>query len=333
MRSQLEEERCPNCGGAVPERFCTRCGQERLPHRQTVLVLLKEFVEGVFSFDSLVVRSLIPLLFRPGFLTQEYMAGRRQRYISPLRIYLTVSVLFFAVGLIAPASAPSQASPAQAGGEAQVADRNTGRTLVPSAKTASKRHEAARAAPANSVVRPRVTLHGTLTLTKAELPTSEAAYEAEQTQLPPFQRDGVWTHFLTIKAIRRERMPQGEYNARVIGNLQKAMFIILPIFALLLQALYFRTHPLFLEHLVFTLHIQSFTYTLLSLQQLLQAPSLIITRMIILITMVYQFEAVRRVYKQWLPTTILKFLALNIAWAFVQSFLMMALAYLTVFQL
>lgn len=56
---------------------------------------LQHFLNDYFTFDSKIVRSFRPLLFKPGFLTTEFLNGRRVRYIPPLRMYLFVSILFF----------------------------------------------------------------------------------------------------------------------------------------------------------------------------------------------------------------------------------------------
>ena len=54
-----------------------------------------DFLGDYFTFDSLILRSVRPLLFKPGFLTQEFLAGRRVSYIPPLRMFIFISIVFF----------------------------------------------------------------------------------------------------------------------------------------------------------------------------------------------------------------------------------------------
>jgi hypothetical protein len=56
---------------------------------------LHQFMSDYFTFDSKFFKSVIPLLFKPGFLTTEFFAGRRVRYITPLRLYIFISIVFF----------------------------------------------------------------------------------------------------------------------------------------------------------------------------------------------------------------------------------------------
>ena len=56
---------------------------------------LHELAEEFLHWDGKLGRTFRLLITRPGALTKEYLAGRRIGYISPLRVYLTCSVLFF----------------------------------------------------------------------------------------------------------------------------------------------------------------------------------------------------------------------------------------------
>jgi len=89
---------CPNCEAAMPDGagYCASCGQAALGDN-SFGHFLHQFLGDYFTFDSKITRSLKPLLFAPGELTQEYMRGRRQRYIPPLRLFIFLSVLFFLV--------------------------------------------------------------------------------------------------------------------------------------------------------------------------------------------------------------------------------------------
>lgn len=89
---------CANCGSPLVGRFCSSCGQRADTHAHSVGHFLHEFAEALTHADSRVWSTLLALLRRPGFLTREYFAGHRARYLEPLRVYLFMSVLFLLVG-------------------------------------------------------------------------------------------------------------------------------------------------------------------------------------------------------------------------------------------
>lgn len=88
---------CPNCDTAVSGNFCHACGQETALHPPSTREFVHEFIGHYVALEGKLWKSLGLLLFRPGRLTLEYINGRRVRYIQPLRLYLTLSVIFFAV--------------------------------------------------------------------------------------------------------------------------------------------------------------------------------------------------------------------------------------------
>ncbi len=85
--------RCLNCGEPVTKRFCPECGQETAHRIVPLRDLIHEVINEFFSFDTRLLQSLRLLLTQPGFLAAEYVAGRRARYLSPLRLYLILSAL------------------------------------------------------------------------------------------------------------------------------------------------------------------------------------------------------------------------------------------------
>jgi len=86
---------CANCGVTLYGRYCADCGQRRDSATPTVGHLAEETFETVTHADSRLWRTLRALLTRPGMLTREYFAGRRERYLPPIRLYLVLSVAFF----------------------------------------------------------------------------------------------------------------------------------------------------------------------------------------------------------------------------------------------
>lgn len=90
--------RCENCGVPLQGDHCHGCGQPTMGLVRHFSSVIGDFFDTVFNIDSRVLRTLGPLLARPGFLSMEYFAGRRVRYVTPMRLFLFLSLLaFFAI--------------------------------------------------------------------------------------------------------------------------------------------------------------------------------------------------------------------------------------------
>jgi Protein of unknown function (DUF3667) len=91
----LAAARCENCGAALSGRYCAACGQRAEPPVHSLWHFMQVAAEDLTHADSRLWRTLAALLFRPGYLTREFLAGRRARYLPPVRLYLVLSVAFF----------------------------------------------------------------------------------------------------------------------------------------------------------------------------------------------------------------------------------------------
>ena len=89
--------RCHNCGADAQGNYCPNCGQETQIALPSAFAFLRDAAGRYISFDGRMWRSLVALLFRPGFLTREYLSGRRRRYVRPARLFVALSIVFFAV--------------------------------------------------------------------------------------------------------------------------------------------------------------------------------------------------------------------------------------------
>lgn len=94
---ERKETDCLNCGAEVKGRFCHICGQENIETRETLWGLITHFVYDIVHFDGKFFSTLRHLLFRPGFVSLQYVQGRRASYIHPIRMYVFTSALFFIV--------------------------------------------------------------------------------------------------------------------------------------------------------------------------------------------------------------------------------------------
>lgn len=95
----MNSKSCQNCNFQLADEYlyCPKCGQKDTSKLASVRGLIVDFLGDYFTFDSKIFKSLRPLVFRPGFLTLEYLKGKRVSYIPPLRLYLFVSIFFFVV--------------------------------------------------------------------------------------------------------------------------------------------------------------------------------------------------------------------------------------------
>ena len=96
---------CLNCGAALSGPFCSQCGQNAAPPHPSVHELAHDALEQFAHWDGKVGATLRCLIARPGALTCDVLAGRRARYVSPLRLYLTCSVVYFLLSASAPSGA------------------------------------------------------------------------------------------------------------------------------------------------------------------------------------------------------------------------------------
>ena len=95
------DRRCLNCSEPLAGAFCAGCGQRSVPADPTIKELAGDAWQELSGYDGRILNTFRALL-RPGKLTLEYLQGRRARYLSPVRIYLMVSVLYFLVAAAAP---------------------------------------------------------------------------------------------------------------------------------------------------------------------------------------------------------------------------------------
>ena len=86
---------CLNCGASLSGLFCASCGQRDLPPYPSVRELAVDAVSEFSGWDGRLASTLRALIQRPGKLTHEFLEGRRVRYISPLRLYLMASLVYF----------------------------------------------------------------------------------------------------------------------------------------------------------------------------------------------------------------------------------------------
>jgi hypothetical protein len=99
MSSHLRANKeCLNCGYTVDRAYCSNCGQKNTETRQPFLHLFAHFIEDLTHYDGAFWKTIKHLLFRPARLTKEYLQGKRQTYVPPVKLYIFISfVTFFTI--------------------------------------------------------------------------------------------------------------------------------------------------------------------------------------------------------------------------------------------
>jgi hypothetical protein len=86
---------CENCGAPLNGEFCAQCGQHAIDYRRSIFRVLLDAADSFLNWDTKFLHSMNQLLLHPWQLTNDFNAGRRARYVHPLRLYLIASIVFF----------------------------------------------------------------------------------------------------------------------------------------------------------------------------------------------------------------------------------------------
>ena len=94
-RPDVQSRACLNCGVPLAGAYCAQCGQRDIPPYPSVRDLVIDAFWELSGWDGRFASTVRALVRRPGMLTREFLEGRRARYLSPLRLYLMASLVYF----------------------------------------------------------------------------------------------------------------------------------------------------------------------------------------------------------------------------------------------
>jgi hypothetical protein len=331
---------CANCGAPLAGEYCAKCGQRHEPHVHTIAHFASEAFESITHADSRLWRTLGYLLTRPGLLTREFFAGRRARYLPPFRLYIVISVVFFLVGMpermsvkpTAPVDTLDSATLNEQAEQFESAD-----SPLPEAmrKRSAEylRKKAAQAAAREAAGTPAGKPETNPATTEASAPEQADASEGGETHnnvnvsfngLNDFCQEfrdqrGSDNSFRNNLRERCKRLASGDGRSlgqAVLHNMPRAMFIFLPVLALVMKLLYWRPKRYYVEHLLFLIHNHAFVFlasilvVLIADVSFLGAASGWIGAALWLYAMWYIYRAMRNVYGQGTGLTLAKYFTL-----------------------
>ena len=264
MSHEAAELHCLNCGVELQGRFCHACGQKGASVNVRMHDFVHEATHEFLHLDGKILQTVKLLVVRPGELTREFLAGRRARYISPLRVYLTFSLLFFTLAAVMPGA------------------------------------------------------------TKGGLKVGASGLDGNT----PFERR------LDTQLAKAEQ-DADRLGEAVLRNLPKAMFALMPIFALITWALYRRQQRFYIPHLYYSVHFHAFLFLVMALYVVLSRIGVPkpIAASVILLNVPYHFVALRRVFGGSIPKTLLKGTLAGVAYVLIVMLTVTAVTMSVLFSL
>ena len=368
---------CENCGTQLQGHWCAKCGQPAIDYRRSFRHVIADLLNEFLNWDSKFFATIGLLLVRPWKLTNQFLAGHRVRYAHPLRLYLLASILFFFAATYGIKSAhfqPIDVSPsalAEIRGDLErdnvtpeVRDKIEqalgGEPISPKTRCfreATEEREPAEGGPRRDSTTPR---HGDPSsnvrakledamkgLTPDVRTKVEESLRKAQDKTTIFEADkeekpndlGKWLEARAKEKMGEHGTKMGLFIGTLFSNLPYMMLCCIPLFALVLKALYFRRHIFYIDHLVYSLHIHTFAYVGIMLIVLatiglnrIAAGSVAgwIIALLWIAFLVQIFLSIRRVYRQgWFIST-LKFLFGGFVYLIVLVFALAATFFITV---
>lgn len=316
------EQHCLNCGTPLTGKYCGNCGQRDLPARQDLGDLLINFISSFYSFESKFFKTFQYLLFRPGKIVSEYNAGKRESFYHPARMYVFLSFIFFLLF-----------STVFSTDDITLDEKVNPNTTQDSLLLDSLKKK-------NNTL--KIGYQPVEIGSESEDAKTLAQYDSIQNALPPEKRDGKIEQYFKRKAIElegREGASQGEMVKAgikdMMENTPRMIFILMPLFALLLKLLYVRRDFYYSEHLIFTIFLYDFVYLVGSIIILVSQVEWLwwLEAALYISIFIYLYKAMRKVYQQPRAKTIFKFILLNFLFFFFVSFGIVGLALIAFIRL
>ncbi len=280
------ERLCRNCKTPLRGEYCHQCGQREGRRDRLFSAAVGEAVGDVFSWDSRFWRTLLPLLFRPGHLTAEFIAGHRARYVPPFRLYLIISFLLFLTLSIS------------AGGGIQVSFdpqdiEDTG--VDPDVLVLTGVGDAATDEESGEAGAPLEAAAGEVEAEAGKVDRKiDLGIDPNDPDTPPWLANVAGR--LEANSERVAEDP-AIFIERVWDYLPQIMFLMLPLFALLLLLCYAASPFHYLQHLVFALHYHSFVFLLSLLMSAIERFALEVDGLFGLALVAYLPLGLRRAYE------------------------------------
>ena len=405
---ERKEKNCLNCGADLAGRYCHVCGQENLEPKETVWHLVSHFFNDITHFDGKFFSTVKYLLRKPGFLSMEYIRGRRMAYLNPIRMYVFTSAIFFIImftlknpGDVMHVSKTKDTPMGIADLRAQQARQQQSLSSADDSDTRAElrmkiNNDAVEIAAIKKTYGDSskrtfsddelsgmlVQAYADSAAVAASLGSSDSGrfkddikrltnpigqvnifgwhgdyssvedYDSVQHALPDSLRDGWFKRLCVRQAVHVQqewhddsRLFMEHLYEHIFHSFPKILFVSLPIFALILNILYFRHKQYYyVDHGIFTIHVYCATFILMLATMLLNQLDKsigvhwfhviadIVEFLTFLYMLIYLYKAMRGFYKQGRGKTFLKYFITFVTASIVDLILMVIFLLISVFS-
>lgn len=363
---------CRNCGSTLHGPHCYACGQPVKGLVRPLGNLFGDLLDSVFNIDTRVLRTIPPLFAKPGFLTTEYFAGRQVRYVTPVRLFFFLAIITFFFAQVTTdigsdmVQVNTEDSNDDIGNANTVAEVEKARDArLANLAAAKKRMEGT---PAKTGIPGIEAGEEQVRDTAAERIRQLQEAQAKGEPPPPPMQDGFnnirfngerwdreknpvdtwgpgfvdrWLNNQVARAnanIQRLKKDRTAFKDAVLSAVPTTLFVLVPVFALMLKVAYFFRRRLYMEHIVVALHSHAFLCLDLLLVLLVRAlegwvapnPGALATvfgwieGLLVLWMPVYLLLMQKRVYAQGWLMTLLKYFVLGTCYTVLLSFAIVA---------
>jgi hypothetical protein len=286
---------CLNCGARLLGEHCHACGQPVKGMIRPLSSMLHDVADTIFNVDARIFRTLAPLYLRPGYLSNEYFAGRRVRYVTPFRLYFFLSVIaFFAVQFalsdlnlnnlvinddldkIAAAQSADEVGKLRDEAIARITAAKATPNLPDSvlqdwdkeitmlrqkSDRRIERLQRIEEAKSKGVPPPSESREDRDDFSFNDVPWDAKTNPLRVSWLPAFANDrlnGAIGHIKdNLPRIKKDPKP---FLLGAFGMLAQVLFVLMPLFALMLKVFYIFKRRLYMEHLIVALHSHAFVF-------------------------------------------------------------------------
>jgi len=293
-RQPLPFTHCENCGAELIGPHCAQCGQAAIDYRRSFRHVIVDVLDSFLNWDSKFFATIVLLIVKPWRLTNEFLAGRRVRYLHPLRLYLLASILFFFAvnygtrglhldrGKLSPkdraeleADLKKEDLPPAAREELETLLREPSpppspAPPLPSGAPSLQLAPSPLATPAtapspligpSAPAAPAADTPGSKQTVRSYGPVTDrpfVIFDPETKSSTPFER---WLEARAKEKMGEHGTKMGLFISTLFSNLPYMMLCCIPLFAFVLKVLYIRRHIFYIDHLIYALHIHTFAYT------------------------------------------------------------------------